>query len=596
MIAFLVGVLALGPQVYTNADVLDEEEKPQVVKKHVTVLRSDGGGEGEMQVKVIAGDDAEAIAINEDGIQQIIKVELADQNMPKVYMGVRLTAIPGPLAAHLGEGGVMVGNVVAGSPADEAGLEPYDIIVGYGEAEILTNDDLFAMLHETEPGQMVDLRVLRGGEEQALQIAPAERTDDVAWDWKFEEPDRSLLLDDALELRGRALMLDDEGRWIMKDLGELQHLPDLLEDLELDFDFDFDVDEDGLSHLYLHGLHAGDPMAKDAKVTMSITIQDDDGTLSLSIDPDKQVEVRRTDADGNETADVYESVEALEESDPEAYEIYQRHAEPTHMRFFHARPHGLDADKLRKEFQIDVQKRLTEAMERAGAARALAHERALEAYAQAMRHREEALSQAEAQGWASKGGVQGNGEAATEQRKIGRFKALDFKTIGRVEITMGQPTPLEITGDANLLPLIETRVRGGKLVVMSEKSLSPKVPVVIRMTTPELEDIRHGGAGNIVVKGIDSKKLNVALSGAGGVELAGKTERLSVRLMGAGDVNAEQLQAREADVRVSGVGNARVHALKQLKAVVTGVGDILYSGDPKVTKKLSGVGSLKKIK
>ncbi|NIL99242.1 MAG: membrane protein insertase YidC [Planctomycetales bacterium] len=60
-------------------------------------------------------------------------------------------------------GGCLVGVVGPGTPAATAGLEKKDVITAIDQVPILTADDLFAALGETQPGQEVVLKVLRGG-------------------------------------------------------------------------------------------------------------------------------------------------------------------------------------------------------------------------------------------------------------------------------------------------------------------------------------------------------------------------------------------------------------------------------------------------
>jgi YidC/Oxa1 family membrane protein insertase len=82
-----------------------------------------------------------------------------DQHDRNGYLGeLELTAV---------EGGAKVQVVGAGTPADKAGLEVGDVIVGVAvpnvaEVEVRTADDFRAALAGTEPGQQITLQVRRG--------------------------------------------------------------------------------------------------------------------------------------------------------------------------------------------------------------------------------------------------------------------------------------------------------------------------------------------------------------------------------------------------------------------------------------------------
>jgi S1-C subfamily serine protease len=49
-----------------------------------------------------------------------------------------------------------------------------DIIVGFGEEPVRSNDELLSMLDESAIGRDAQLRVLRGGRELALKVRPQE--------------------------------------------------------------------------------------------------------------------------------------------------------------------------------------------------------------------------------------------------------------------------------------------------------------------------------------------------------------------------------------------------------------------------------------
>jgi serine protease Do len=74
------------------------------------------------------------------------------------------------------EAGVIVANVVPGSPAEEAGMQPRDVITAVDETAIESSADLFAALREYRPGDRVRLTVVRGGEEQSVEITLAEQS------------------------------------------------------------------------------------------------------------------------------------------------------------------------------------------------------------------------------------------------------------------------------------------------------------------------------------------------------------------------------------------------------------------------------------
>jgi S1-C subfamily serine protease len=70
--------------------------------------------------------------------------------------------------------GVLVISLVAGGPAQSAGLREGDVIIGYRGQPVGSIDELHRLLTENEVGARVDLTLLRSGEKLTLSIVPEE--------------------------------------------------------------------------------------------------------------------------------------------------------------------------------------------------------------------------------------------------------------------------------------------------------------------------------------------------------------------------------------------------------------------------------------
>lgn len=94
------------------------------------------------------------------------------------FLGIRLTPVTPRLAEGFGLGvdhGVLITDATAGGPADEAGLRRGDVIVGFGDREIVAAEDLFSELREHEPGDTVQVTLVRRGERQSRELTLGER-------------------------------------------------------------------------------------------------------------------------------------------------------------------------------------------------------------------------------------------------------------------------------------------------------------------------------------------------------------------------------------------------------------------------------------
>jgi hypothetical protein len=213
--------------------------------------------------------------------------------------------------------------------------------------------------------------------------------------------------------------------------------------------------------------------------------------------------------------------------------------------------------------------------------------------------------------------VTGSGKSVTVKREIGNVTEVVIDRGDRVEILQGDVPSLSVTADDNLLPLLETRTRKGKLTfeVKSGFSINAVTPISYTVKLPKLEKlsisgagnvettglkgdeltIKVSGAGNAKLKDLDCKTLNLTVSGAGITNVTGRVEKVVIRLSGAGDIDALGLKAATTEANISGAGNVKVWATNELKANISGAGSIQYKGDPKIQQSISGAGSVKKI-
>jgi serine protease Do len=108
------------------------------------------------------------------------------------WMGVTIQAVTEELAETYGlddSKGAIVSSVTEDSPAEDAGIEPEDVILGADGREIGDNGDLSRYIASKAPGTEVELDVLRDGRRQRISItlgtfpedprAPGARAEDT---------------------------------------------------------------------------------------------------------------------------------------------------------------------------------------------------------------------------------------------------------------------------------------------------------------------------------------------------------------------------------------------------------------------------------
>ncbi len=188
----------------------------------------------------------------------------------------------------------------------------------------------------------------------------------------------------------------------------------------------------------------------------------------------------------------------------------------------------------------------------------------------------------------------GNGKAKTETREISAFDMLEVSGAFEIKISAGQNLQtLSITAEENILPLIATELQGNKLAIYPKKSICTNMAIVVEINVADLVALISSGSDNVTVKGLNTGKFSVTMSGSSDVELAGKAKSLEAGISGAGTLDAKNLKTEETGLNISGSGTANVYATEKLKVEIVGVGEVNYYGNPKkIDKQIIGVGNL----
>jgi hypothetical protein len=268
------------------------------------VIATSGDGEGLANAYVYGGPEV----ILSEGPQVIALAAAGDKTGG--WLGVQVGEVPEALAAQLeiGDAGVIVTNVVEGGPAEGAGIQRHDVIIAIdGEKVTGSVQDVAKSISLHEPGEQIKIKVLRAAGENVIPVKLGSRADMSKMTWKFEH----FPLEETEEhfnVRGRIMGKGPDGEWFIKDLRDLEDLEDLPKSVV-----------EVMPH---PGCWSTIRLDGDAK-SVKVKVQRESEVLVIEREDEGDIVVRRTDADGNETATTYESEEALEAGDPEAYETFQ---------------------------------------------------------------------------------------------------------------------------------------------------------------------------------------------------------------------------------------------------------------------------------
>lgn len=115
--------------------------------------------------------------------------------------------------------------------------------------------------------------------------------------------------------------------------------------------------------------------------------------------------------------------------------------------------------------------------------------------------------------------VNGSGTSITETRNVSGFTTVTLSTPGTLTITQGSTEALTITGDDNIVPLIQTAVAGNELTISSTQTLGT-VSLNYELTVINITAINNILAGTIKSNGgLTSTDLNILNRNNGVIEL-----------------------------------------------------------------------------
>lgn len=232
---------------------------------------------------------------------------VGDENHGGAWLGVQINEVPSALSAQLDLGGrgLIITNVVKDSPAEQAGLKPHDVLTSFdGQTVSGHAADLGRMVGEHEPGTDVTVGILRNGKARTLDVTLGSRPGQFAWRFDVETDDQAI--EDTLHTTGRVILQSPEGKWIVKELDELDELDDEIKAV---------IPELGTTSTFMFN-------RGDGAQTIELHISRDGETIKVSRKDGGDITVTRN-SDGEETVDVYENEDALRDGDEEAYNLFK---------------------------------------------------------------------------------------------------------------------------------------------------------------------------------------------------------------------------------------------------------------------------------
>ncbi len=189
------------------------------------------------------------------------------------------------------------------------------------------------------------------------------------------------------------------------------------------------------------------------------------------------------------------------------------------------------------------------------------------------------------------------GPAVTERREVESFDSIDMEGAAKLEITIGEPVSVQISGSEKAVGRMETHVSGNTLHIKGRARdwviSDNNSRLTVQITLPRLESLELEGGNDVRLTGLRGGDTTIKAAGAANINGDGQLDQLTVRLTGAGHADLSRLAVVDATVTVDGVGSVIVNAHESLDATMNGVGAIFYTGTPhKVNTRMNGLGTI----
>jgi hypothetical protein len=192
----------------------------------------------------------------------------------------------------------------------------------------------------------------------------------------------------------------------------------------------------------------------------------------------------------------------------------------------------------------------------------------------------------------------GGGDRVTETREVAQYDRIEIADNVDVDVVPGDGREVRVYGGEDVLDRVETSSSNRVLRIdIHDRGIvigpDPLGDVRVEVAASNLDSVQVESSADVDLGEIALPELTIEIEGTGEVDARGNADRLTARIRGAGDANLADLSVRTASVIVQGAGEAHVNVSERLDVRVQGAADVIYRGDPVVTKQIDGAGEVR---
>ena len=189
-------------------------------------------------------------------------------------------------------------------------------------------------------------------------------------------------------------------------------------------------------------------------------------------------------------------------------------------------------------------------------------------------------------------GRAGEGPLTTETRQVTGFTRVDATNGIGVTVRIGQTTSVEVSAQANILPIIATDVEGNTLTIHGTAGFNTSTGVGVTVVMPALAAITLSGGSQGVVEGLDTDRFEIALDGGADLTATGTASVLTLRCSGGSSARLDALAAETVNVQASGGANVTLRASNEVAGSAEGGAQVTVLGNATLNVETSGGASV----
>lgn len=209
-------------------------------------------------------------------------------------------------------------------------------------------------------------------------------------------------------------------------------------------------------------------------------------------------------------------------------------------------------------------------------------------------------------------GIEGNYNVTDETRQLATFNRVINEGDFDVYIIQDGQSEVTLEAESNLIPSIRTRIEGSALVIDTRDNLRNNFPMKLYVHIADIQEVKLSGSGIVHAENLEAEDIEVKISGSGDIFFSGTADAVECDISGSGSMdiglNANEIKAdisgsgdmefwgtaTNGHFNISGSGSIRAYELllKACNAKISGSGDIYVSVEDYLDVNISGSGSI----